>query len=594
MLRLVNLYLLFITNLFGVNCLFSQEIKLILHTDDSSISFQPIYISEESVTQFLVRTKDSLNRLGYLEAGVDSMRKHENLWEIFLHIGNKIKNARLIMDNESIQILNNSGMRGSFLSNTEYSSERIQLLFDKITSFWENNGYPFSITRLRITEINSGEIIAKVIVDKGTGFIFDSINIMGDARVSAKFLSALTQIKPGNKYNENLVKNMDKLIRTLPFARQIRPSSIIFIGNKAKPMVYLEHKNNDFVDGIIGFAPPASGGVTPNQKLLITGEMRIRLGNMFKGGQSLDANLRFFNERSQEFILKTEYPYIFGSNMGIELAGKGVKFDTLFSQIQGRLGFIYALSGNDKLKFFFETQSTSLISVDTNQIKSTRMAPENQSMSVRNYGIDVFMNRLDYIFNPIKGYKIEGSFLIGTKAIRRDSRINSLSIKAPGGEYFNIYDSMQLNSLLYRYSLNIEKYSKLGRMSTIKTALRGEGLFSPTIYFNELIRFGGVYSLRGFNEQSLFASNYTMVTIEYRYLLSQNANLFAFWNGAYYENKSIVTSGIKSDFPFGFGFGANLETGVGILTLAYALGKENNNPIQFRSGKFHFGLIGLF
>lgn len=151
-----------------------------------------------------------------------------------------------------------------------------------------------------------------------------------------------------------------------------------------------------------------------------------------------------------------------------------------------------------------------------------------------------------------------------------------------------------MNMLQYRYRLLIEKYTQIGKISTIKTSAQSEGIYSPTIFFNELIRFGGVYSLRGFNEQSLFASNYTMVTLEYRYLLSQNANIFAFWNGAYYEDKSMIRTNTKHDFPFGFGFGANLETGVGVLTLAYALGRENQNPIKFQSGKFHFGLIGLF
>lgn len=574
--------------------LYSQEIKIEFKTDNPQVTLQPTYTNENGVTFFLVDIKDSLNKLGYLEAGVDSINKEEARWLVYFHIGNRIEKVRLIADNEIVQILESFGTKTSFLNESTYTTENILFFFDKITSYWENGGFPFVSTRLNIIDIEKNIISAKIIVDKGMMIYFDSINISGDARVSAKFISALTRIKHGKPYNESLVKELDKLIRTLPFVKQTQASSIIFIGNKAKPMLYLEHKNNDFVDGIIGFAPPASGGTTRNQKLLITGEMRIKLGNMFRGGQNLDINLRFFNERSQEFQLKTEFPYIFGSNIGVELGGSGLKFDTLFSQIKGRIGFVYALNGKDKLKFFFENQGTSLISVDTNQIKSIRKIPENQSMAIRNYGIEATSNRLDYNFNPRKGYKIEGSFLVGTKSIRRDNRINSLSIKAQNGEYYNIYDSMQLNSLHYRYHFNLEKYLKIGSLGTFKTAFRGEGIFSQTIYFNELIRFGGVYSLRGFNEQSLFATNYTMMTIEYRYLLSQNANLFAFWNGAYYEDKSIARTTTKSDYPFGFGFGANLDTGVGILTLAYALGRENNNPIRFQAGKFHFGLIGLF
>jgi len=526
---------------------------------------------------------------GFLEAGVDRISKQIPKWIIFFHIGNKISNATLSFDKETLRLLNLSDS----IQNIPFSSSDIQSIFSQITRYWENRGHPFVSTRLQIIDIVEQDIFARVLVNKGQQILFDSIEVQGNAKVSPRYLAALTQIKPNNPYNESLVKEIDKLLRTLPFIKLTQPSTIVFIGNRAKPMLYLEHKNNDFVDGIIGFAPPSTGSSSTN-KLLITGELRIKLGNMFKGGQSLDANIRFFNERSQEFKLITEIPYIFGSNIGLEIGGSGLKYDTLFSQMQGRLGISYAMNGKDKLKFFFENQGTSLISVDTNQIKATKKIPDIQPITVRNYGVEVIFNRLDYIFNPRKGYRIESSALIGTKSIRKDSRINALALKNSGGEFFNIYDSIRMNMLQYRYRLLIEKYTQIGKTSTIKTSAQSEGIYSPTIFFNELIRFGGVYSLRGFNEQSLFASNYTMVTLEYRYLLSQNANIFAFWNGAYYEDKSMTRTNTKHDFPFGFGFGANLETGVGVLTLAYALGRENQNPIKFQSGKFHFGLIGLF
>jgi hypothetical protein len=48
------------------------------------------------------------------------------------------------------------------------------------------------------------------------------------------------------------------------------------------------------------------------------------------------------------------------------------------------------------------------------------------------------------------------------------------------------------------------------------------------------------------------------------------------------------------DTPYGFGAGVNLETGAGIFTFAYALGKEQGNTIKLQSGKIHFGLTGLF
>jgi len=577
---------------------FSQEIKLSFQLHNAEESFPLIlentFLSIENVNPWLENLKDSLNKMGYLEAGVDSISKKENNWLIHLYIGKRIEKAKLFFDNETKVVLGNMGIRENKLSETEFSNENIRFLFKKIVTYWENKGHPFADVKLQLLDIDSHILSANVIVNKGSMIYFDTFDISGNAKISAKFLSALTEIKPGKPYNESLVRNLDRLLRTLPYVKIIRPSGIIFTGDKAKPMLYLEHRNNDFLDIIFGIAPPAGGGLTPNQKILITGEGRVRLGNMFRGGESVDLNIRSFNERSQEFKAKFEVPYIRGTNIGVDFGGSGVKFDTLFSQFQGRIGITYSFNGTNRLKFFVENQGTTLITVDTNLIKATRRLPNNQSMTIRNYGVESIINNLDYIFNPMKGFRVNTGISIGTKTIRRDSRIASINLESAGTKY-NIYDSTQMKMLQYRYQFNLEKFTKIGQTSTIKTAFQGEGLFAPKIYFNELIRFGGVYSLRGFNEQSLFASNYTMLTIEYRYLLSQNSNLFAFWNGAYYEDKSVVRDISISDFPFGFGAGANLETGTGfLLTLAYALGREFDNPIRFQAGKFHFGLTGLF
>ncbi len=107
-----------------------------------------------------------------------------------------------------------------------------------------------------------------------------------------------------------------------------------------------------------------------------------------------------------------------------------------------------------------------------------------------------------------------------------------------------------------------------------------------------MFRIGGLRSLRGFDEESIFASTYVIPTVEYRFLFSQNSNLLLFAEGAWYENTS---NGLYvSDMPVSVGAGINFETKAGILTLNYALGNQFNNGFDLRSGKIHFGLTALF
>jgi hypothetical protein len=109
-----------------------------------------------------------------------------------------------------------------------------------------------------------------------------------------------------------------------------------------------------------------------------------------------------------------------------------------------------------------------------------------------------------------------------------------------------------------------------------------------------LIRLGGFSNLRGFDEESIYATSYGLINLEYRYLLGLNSFLQFFWNGAYIKNDATEIVSLKEDTPFGFGAGFSFETKGGIFNIAYALGRQQNNPIDFRTAKVHFGSTGYF
>ncbi|MFM2136071.1 MAG: hypothetical protein RL021_1471, partial [Bacteroidota bacterium] len=113
-----------------------------------------------------------------------------------------------------------------------------------------------------------------------------------------------------------------------------------------------------------------------------------------------------------------------------------------------------------------------------------------------------------------------------------------------------------------------------------------------TLFSNELYRIGGLRSLRGFDEESIFASAYTIATAEYRFITEQNSYLFGFFNAARYQNSSQGAS--LSGTPWGFGAGYTFQTRLGILSISYALGKQGGDPLLVRSGKVHFGVINYF
>jgi hemolysin activation/secretion protein len=147
------------------------------------------------------------------------------------------------------------------------------------------------------------------------------------------------------------------------------------------------------------------------------------------------------------------------------------------------------------------------------------------------------------------------------------------------------------NSLMSRINLQYQHYFQLYGRNVLKLAANFESYYAPEIFQNELYRFGGINSFRGFNEEELFASTKLITTLEYRFIVDRNSNAFLFYDQAFYENNSLK---YLKDYPFGLGTGFSFGTKLGIFTISYALGKQLNNNLDFRSGKIHFGYTAYF
>ncbi len=64
------------------------------------------------------------------------------------------------------------------------------------------------------------------------------------------------------------------------------------------------------------------------------------------------------------------------------------------------------------------------------------------------------------------------------------------------------------------------------------------------------------------------------------------------YNQAWYKNEAVRNN--NYDNPFGLGGGLTFETGAGLFTLVYAVGKQFENPIEYNRAKIHFGYINYF
>ena len=154
--------------------------------------------------------------------------------------------------------------------------------------------------------------------------------------------------------------------------------------------------------------------------------------------------------------------------------------------------------------------------------------------------------------------------------------------------------TISLTQQKYQYRINGDAsyFLPLAARATLKTTYAMGYVSGSRLFQNELYQIGGFRLLRGFDEQSIFTNHYHMLSIEARVLLTQNSYAYIFSDNAWVQQHfgDVNRQGIYN----GFGLGTTLETKNGIFSIALALGRNDQFPVQFKQTKIHFGYVAYF
>ena len=462
----------------------------------------------------------------------------------------------------------------------------------KILSSYEESGYPFAKIVLTNTQIERDTLVSNLQFDPYLKFVYDTIVHLGNCQISSKYLSKYLDIQEGRPYSETSAKELDKKLRNLPLVRLKSASQVYFYRGKVRVVLKVDDVITDRVDGIIGMAPNSAN--SEDNSLLLTGELNLELNNLFKSGKQLEVHWRNYLKNSQKLDLAVTYPYLFNTKLGINGEFNLNKFDTIFLNIKSKISFRYQQKGNNYFQFYYQNINSNLLSADTISVRAQKTIPNNNPYKIDNYGVALYQIDYDYLPNPRKGYSVLVDFAVGQKTVIRNSEINQVKfLNDQTNKFISIYDTLKLRSTRLNFSLNTAFFIPIGKRSTIHQKIDLNALFAKQIFFNELNNFGGYSTLRGFDENELFASKALSYTLEYRYFIGENSNVGLFANAAAIEN-AIQSDRLIYDIPYGFGAIANIQVGKGILNLAYALGSQQGNPLQLSKAKFHFGVVNYF
>ena len=510
----------------------------------------------------------------YLTAAFDSLIIDSLLLKAYISFGPQFKWAYLKNENVDEGVLSEIGFREKLYNNQPLYYKNVKRVQEKLITYYENNGYPFAVVKLDSIVISEGNIAAKLKLTKNSEEKIDSIVVKGSAKLSPVYLYNYLGIKPGSLYNEGQLKKVNTRIAEIPFIRSSKPATILFTNKFNKLILNLEKKQASQFDGIIGILPDNKTG-----KILFTGDVHLKLQNGLGKGELIDLNWRKLQTLTQDLKLRLVYPFLLRSPFGLDYTLKLYKKDTTFLDVNQNIGLQYNLNGGNYLKIFYSNKTSSLLS--TTGLEYLTTLPPMADVQNNMYGIGIKYEKLDYRLNPRKGYSFQGNTSAGTKSIRKNFKLNPV-----------MYEGLKLNSTQYNADFEASAYIPIKNRSTFKIGAQSAFLFGETIFQNELYRIGGLKTLRGFDEESIYASAYSILTVEYHYILEQNSYLYLFGDGAYYENRNVLE--FVHDTPFGFGAGISFETKAGIFSINYALGKQFDNPIELKSGKIHFGIVNYF
>jgi len=549
---------------------------------------KPVYKSMQRVDRQLERITQALLRNDYISASLDTLYiaegktlRGDNICIAEIFIGEKMLFRQIAIDGISRADIQAAKIEKQLLRQSSFSMENIFLYNKMLSNHLWNTGFPFATVQMSGIDsppFPEGERfagkIAKITVEKNNLILFDSIIVVGNLKMSRSFFYGYLGLKRRKPYNESVVKDIPARLQDLPFVNLLRPPSVSFSEDKAVLFIYADKQKNNQFDGYLGVVPndETSG------KILLTGNLTLNLNNIFTHGESLKLNWKRIQVLSSNLDIAADIPYLFASPFGIDGTFLLEKKDTNYLNLNASAGIRYFIKKNNYLRTYYQFKNSRLINNAT--LASLSALPSNIDYDAHLYGLELHLQKLDYLFNPRKGYVFAVNTALGKRTILKNIHIESL------------YQDLQLSTLQWQLTGNADMYFPVKKRWVWYLGLKGGYLHGKQLFGNELFKIGGLKTLRGFDEQSIYASSYLILNNELRYIFGKRSYIQLFFDMATLEKNTVAE--YFFDFPFGFGAGVSFDVKAGVFAFNYAIGRQMNNPIRIASGKITFGYMALF
>lgn len=540
-------FILFFCFQFSLGQNFYLNIEGTSETENKTIDSLQYESKHASVTLILEEQKrfeSKLTNQGFFDwLLLDQKKVNDSSFVFKYSLGNSIKNniiyiGKLSAEEKSLLQLEKDTINIATNEIENFMKNKIALL--------EKKGYSLANLQLVNQRRIENSLISDLQLKLNSKRNITDIVIVGYDKFPAGIKKAITKKAKKATFNQDNLKQINDAFEKLQFVTQLKYPEILFTQDSTKIFVYVEKSKPNKFDGFIGFSND------DQSKLTFNGYLDLQLQNILNTGEKFNLYWKNDGNKQTSFNIGTELPYIFKSPIGIKANLRIFKQDSTFQNTVTDLNLGYYFAYNTKA--FIGYQKTT--SVDIQNTNSFSLNDFTNTFLTSSFE-HIELNTDSFIF-PEKA-KVFVKFGTGNRTIESQKT----------SQFFTQLD------LSYNVNLNPKNSIHLRNQTFY--------LQSDDYVINELFRFGGINSIRGFNENSLQANAYTGILSEYRYLVASNLYLHSITDFGYFQDKTSNTE----DRLLGLGFGFGLFTKNGLFNLVYANGSTSEQAIKLSNSIVH-------
>jgi hypothetical protein len=517
-----------------------------------SIGYQIRFENAKSVVEEITVLSKKLFESGFLESeNLGNIKTNDSTFLFRYKLGKRISFLHIYIGKENSNLIQ---------ENYELKNGVLILPIASVESFMnlqlkklEQKGYSLANLKLENFRTEDSLLFADLKIKKNSQRILNDIVINGSSKFPESHKRNLMRLYANRTFNQDGLQKVFKEIEEYRFVKQTKYPEILFTQDSTKIYVYLEKAKSNRFDGFIGFSNEEDG------KFSFNGYLDILLHNILNSGEQFLIYWKNDGKKQTSFNIGLQVPYLFKSPIGIKAELNIFKKDSTFQNTNTSIDLGYFFNYNSRLYLGYQATESS----DIQNVNSSFISDFTNSFVTSQYEFTKFKTD-DFLFPE----KTVFHFKIGLG--NRDSKTDSQN---------QVFGKMELRHNFYLNAKNI-----------IHLKSQNYLLNSENYIVNELYRFGGINSIRGFNENSLQGNLFTSLLTEYRYVLSPGMYVHSIIDYGYYQDQTTALN----DSLIGLGFGFGLLTKNGLFNLIYANGSTNDQAIKLANSIVHISFKSSF